>query len=360
VVRWKASLYEQYWLKAAVVSFYEPFSDRQRQQTEGHPETYIYDRLPSRVRGQVLYIIHDAVGMENWFWHEVEGVVARTKGLRLLSADEQKARSGYDMFTPMLGTGLTAEARVSDYIMDAKTMDSLDMIEYCFRVIDGPRFRKMPKTGRRDSGIVLLPDEAITAINEAFRRASVGYQFGGGQLNRVNDFFLHKEVVEPAISLLHEAGFEGAIEEFMRAHKQYREGNTKGAVVDANNAFESTMKTVCAKRGIRLTGTEKADDLVRKMIGMGYIPSYMKAQLDALRSMLNVLPVLRNRTGGAGHGQGATAVEVLDHVAAYALHLAASNIVFLVEAWKALERRDPHSRDASEPAGVGGGTVSDR
>ena len=41
------------------------------------------------------------------------------------------------------------------------------------------------------------------------------------------------------------------------------------------------------------------------------------------------MPTVRNRMGG--HGQGKDRKQVPTHFAAFALHLAASNIVFLVE-----------------------------
>jgi hypothetical protein len=47
------------------------------------------------------------------------------------------------------------------------------------------------------------------------------------------------------------------------------------------------------------------------------------------------LPTVRNKT--SGHGQGPTPIELPAHFVAYSLHLTASNIVFLVEAHKALK-----------------------
>ena len=46
-------------------------------------------------------------------------------------------------------------------------------------------------------------------------------------------------------------------------------------------------------------------------------------------------PTVRNKAGG--HGQGSTTVTIPSHLAAYALHLCGSNIVFLVEAHKAMK-----------------------
>lgn len=42
---------------------------------------------------------------------------------------------------------------------------------------------------------------------------------------------------------------------------------------------------------------------------------------------------MRNKT--SGHGQGIEIVDVPQHLASYALHLAAANVVLLIEAHKA-------------------------
>ena len=58
----------------------------------------------------------------------------------------------------------------------------------------------------------------------------------------------------------------------------------------------------------------------------------------ALRSVLESgLPTVRNKTKGSGHGQGKELINIPGHLAAYALHLAASNIVLLVEAHKSVK-----------------------
>ena len=36
--------------------------------------------------------------------------------------------------------------------------------------------------------------------------------------------------------------------EFLKAHAHYRSGEMKDAITDANNAFESTLKTICDQR----------------------------------------------------------------------------------------------------------------
>ena len=54
---------------------------------------------------------------------------------------------------------------------------------------------------------------------------------------------------------------------------------------------------------------------------------------SAVRGCLDSgLPTVRNKT--SGHGQGQEIIELPEHFAAYALNLAATNIVFLVNAYK--------------------------
>jgi hypothetical protein len=68
------------------------------------------------------------------------------------------------------------------------------------------------------------------------------------------------------------------------------------------------------------------------------IPGYMETQFAGFRSTLvDGLPTVRNKT--SGHGQGRSAKQVPGYLAGYALHLAATNIVLLVEAHEALNRK---------------------
>ncbi len=181
------------------------------------------------------------------------------------------------------------------------------------------------------------PDDAIDELNHRFREHAIGYQFQGGQIISVESQYLHIETVEPAISLLYDAQFEGPLQEFMQAHEHFRKGNHKDAIVNAQNAFESTMKAICDQQGwayVREKAT--AQNLLKVLFDNGLIPAEMQSHFTALRSTLESgLPTVRNRGGRGGHGQGADVVEVLDYLAAYCLHLAATNIVLLVEAHNA-------------------------
>ena len=118
-------------------------------------------------------------------------------------------------------------------------------------------------------------------------------------------------------------------DEFLSAHAHYRAGEYEDAILDANRAFESTMKVICEIRGWDYQKARGAGDLIGIISDNGLLPRYLIATLQS------GLPRLRNEAGG--HGQGATPRETPRHVAGYALHLAAANIVLLGEALKATE-----------------------
>ncbi len=129
-----------------------------------------------------------------------------------------------------------SEKRCAKYLLKSPSVgQALDLIEVVFRYID--------KTVQRYTA-----DKAINELNERFRRAGVGYQFENGKIFRVDSELIHSEVVRPALRYLQEEGFEGPREEFMLAHEHYRAGRRKEAITNANNAFESMLKTICDQR----------------------------------------------------------------------------------------------------------------
>lgn len=180
-------------------------------------------------------------------------------------------------------------------------------------------------------------EKAIDELNFRFKEHSVGYQFDGGKIIRVDSQYVHAEMVKPAISLLNTAGFEGASDEFLKAHEEYRSGDYPDAITKALKAFESTMKSICDKNGWSYASGATAKPLINVCLDNGLVPEYLRTHLAGVRQTLEAgLPTVRNKDGG--HGQGSTPKNVPQYLAGYALHLAATNIVFLVEAHEALNQ----------------------
>jgi hypothetical protein len=108
------------------------------------------------------------------------------------------------------------------------------------------------------------------------------------------------------------------------------------AMSEALKAFESTLKAICHENGWSYPGNATAKPLIKIVLDNGLVPCYMETHLAGLRTSLEAgLPTVRNKN--SGHGQGLQTRQIPEHLAGYALHLAATNIVFLVEAHEALK-----------------------
>lgn len=318
------------------MGIYDTYSKRKQQRERaGQPDVYNYDDLPQPLRVQIIYIWSDAIGqhmsstqfgeewhppVSNMLWAEIHATMCRELGELHLTAK-----------------GLRPFEDCTYFIQQTSHVDhALDIIEISFRIIDH-KVRRLDKRVREASNIRQDPDDAITELNHRFREHGIGYQYVEGQIIRVDSHYVHAEVVKPAISLLKHAGFQGPSEEFLSAHKHYREGRNKEAISDALKAFESTMKAICAAMKWTVPENATAKPLIDACFANGLIPSSLTGQFSSLRATLESgLPTIRNKMGG--HGQGQKPVEVPDHVAAYALHLAATNIVFLVESFLKLRK----------------------
>lgn len=174
-------------------------------------------------------------------------------------------------------------------------------------------------------------DQAIIELNNRFKQHNLGYEFINGEIIRIDNKVLHQEVIKPALRLLSEEGFEGAEEEFRKAFEYRRKGDNRNAILEAGKSFESTMKTICDRKGYVY---DRAKDTAKSLISIlernAFYQSYMSAHVTNLRTTLETgLPVVRNKN--AGHEQGSTIVPVSDEFAEYALNLATTNIVLLVK-----------------------------
>ena len=285
------------------------YSYRKRIAEGATPDVFDYDSLPTTLRVQIIYIWRDKIGTDYQVWELIHKTVAREHGVFKLGAE------------------LRVDTRCESFLLNSGSVDkALDIIEVSFRYID--------KIARGFNHTVkAIP--AIEELNKRFLRAGVGYQFEEGKIFRVDSELIHSEVVRPALRYLHEPGFEGPRDEFMHAHAHYRAGETKDAITDVNNAFESTLKAICDQRHWEYPQSARASDLLKRVREKGLLPTYLDNSFDQLAATLKSgLPKVREQEGA--HGQGAKPRETPDYVAAYALHLAAAKILLLCEANKAM------------------------
>lgn len=299
---------------------YDLFSKRKKKESGSAPDVFCYDEIPEKLRVQVIHILNDAYPRDSY------GEEPRENSFR--SIHDALCRE-YGCFELARYGGYFQ--KVTDFLLETtETEQALDVIELTFRVIN-THIRRM-----RNVDVKLKPDAAIEELNVRFRENAVGYAFESNSIIRVDSQFIHSEAIKPALKLLAGKQFAGANEEFLKAHKHYREGMFKEAIAECLKAFESTMKTICDRRKWQYNSNDTAKTLIDVLFKNNLIPSYLQSELGALRTILESgTPTLRNRT--SGHGQGSSPVQLPEHLASYTLHLTASTILFLCESDKKLK-----------------------
>ena len=295
-------------------------------------DVFIYDELPKPLRIQINYIWLDAIGR----YHEYSGFVFQrtTENNEAWLYIHNTLGREYGVFS--LGGDGNVYERCKKCLLDSNSIDNvLDLIQVSFYYVDKIA-RNYSKYERDKLGITVTADDAIEELNVRFRRANVGYRFDGGKIFRIDSDLLHSEVILPALQFLQMPGFEGPRDEFLKAHGHYRAGEIKDAITDANNAFESTLKSICTQRGWQYERSARATDLIKLVSKKGLLPDYLDKSFEQLAATLKSgLPKVRGEEGA--HGQGASPRETPDFVAAYAIHLSAAKILFLADAHKAMD-----------------------
>ena len=305
------------------MKLFEIFSKRQKRLRGEVSDVYRHEIIPHELRVQVFHIWMDVWGKIQYerfagpYGHAYEAY----------EFIHNKLCSEYGVFA--LGDGNEPYDRVFDFLLSTKETEKvLDVIEVSFRCID-------PEVRDDDNEYFvsnIAPDRAIGKLNYRFREHGVGYQYESGQIIKVDSQFIHSEVMKPTLIFLSDPIYKGANEEFLKAHEHYRERRYKECLNECLKAFESCLKTICKKRGWTYDDKKAtAKDLIKIVFDNGLIPSFMQSHFSALKSTLESgLLTVRNRQ--SGHGQGSTQIIVPEYIAAYALHLTASNILLLVKA----------------------------
>jgi hypothetical protein len=322
----------------------ELFSKRKRKRERaGQPVIYQYDEITEKFRFQVMHIWKDAIGLGRGtsgagtsvkVWEEIYKFVSRESGLSVLGIRDNPM----DKCLQLLSKGNTEQV--------------LDVIQASFQCIERHfgGYKGGPEDMEEDTGLSgpaspyagvvrgmgiteedmrrpLSPDRAIEELNQRFLENDLGYQYRNGRIIRIDSEYTHSEIVLPALQLLNEPEFKPAMDEFLKGHEDYRRGRYEDAINEALKAFESTMKIICENRGWTIAPNATASKLIEICFEHHLIPAALQRHFTSLQSGL-----LAVRNAYSAHGDGVETVEVPDYLAQYALNLAASNIVLLINA----------------------------
>ncbi len=295
------------------------FSERNKKHTE-EVDVYIYDKIPKEFRVQLFFILNDIIDKQNEvFWQSQTDIwVLIHKGF----CKEVGLKEMDDEYGP-------TSKKIENFIDKASTQRLLDFIDYAFSHLEYYGIKAHEYNPY--SGIKKIMNNAITDLNDRFQQHKLGYEFSNGELIRIDNKHIHHEYVKPALNLLHDNGFAGAEEEYMKAFEALRKRDNKNAIIEAEKAFESIMKTICSRKGYSFDPEkDSAKKLIEILKSNGFFPEYTENQLNAVvTALVSGAPTVRNRT--SGHGQGEEVIDVPDSYAKYVIGLVAVNIVLLVQ-----------------------------
>lgn len=300
------------------VAVFDLFSKRQKRLRGEITDIYSYDSLPEQIKIQILHIIKDAmIDGSNYFFEgncysQIVKIMRKEIGVfKLVKYPESDQEELFKYFLECVNVEL-----------------ALDVVELCFISIDD----WVRKKNREPN---MAADDAIKELNQRFREAGIGYQYENRQIIRIDSQLVHSEVVKPALFLLSQNLYENAEQEFLVAHKHYRNERYQECLTSCAKAFESVMKIICEKRKWEYSQNDTASKLIDIVLKKELIPAHLLTQFNALRSLLESgIPTVRNKQ--AAHGQGAKKIEVPGYLASYLLHQTASTILMLVQAEEAL------------------------
>ena len=308
------------------------YSKRQKRCRGEVPDVYEYEAIPQELRVQIIHILNDVFQIVDY---------GDTVGEFHTTPDEaykwiyeriyETLCDEYGVFKLSDSATCSSEA-VHEFLLSTPEIDKvLDVVEIAFCYIENyldslvHQNRYTAYTERKIS-----PDGAIDKLNRRFREHGVGYQYESGQIIRVDSQLIHAEAVRPALHILSTPMYKSANAEFLNAHEHYREGRYKECLNDCLKAFESCIKAICKKRGWTCTEKHNAGRLIQIVFDKDLIQPFLKSHFSALRCTLKSgLPPMRNKLSAHGQAEETT---VPDYIAAYALHLTASNILLLAKA----------------------------
>lgn len=308
---------------------FDIFSKRQKKLNGEIPDVYIYDEIPPPLRVQIVHIWKDAFGDIYEYQSQalelyklIYEILCREYGVFYLDNEYELRNARNSHFSAL-----------SDFFTSVREIEkALDVIELSFRFIDGftrdngYRYHSQPR---------ITADEAIEELNLRFLEHGIGYKYESKTIVRIDSELIHAEVVKPVLGFLRDKDYQGANEEFLKAHEHYRHQRYQECLNECLKAFESVMKTICHKRKWQYNQKDTAKNLIDTCFKNGLIPSYLESHFTALRSCLESgVPTVRNKM--SGHGQGVQQNTVPSYLASYLLHLTATSILMLVEAEKEL------------------------
>jgi len=280
----------------------ELYSDTQRKlQTK---DIFIYDRLPRTFKNNIFHFIREHLSLEN--------LVLLYKKMVMERGMNRAIRETYlkmpDTFLDDFIKGF--ENFINKVDEEDEVSFHLDLIAIFLNMVS---------------------DESITdEVNNILYKYSLGYQVDTikNQIIRVDSKVIYKETTIKVLHLLNDTKFDNADDEYRKAYEKLKDADYENVLVEANKAFETTMKIICDLKGYGLPQKHTASALIAHLKKNDFIENFQTDKFNGLAKTLESVSIVRNNQGG--HGQGIIKRNLSTIYAEYALQVTASNIILLI------------------------------
>lgn len=294
------------------MAVFQTFSTRNKKKVK---DVYIYDKIPSKFKGQLVNLLEASIGLNTILWDVIWRDVRKELGL-------------------IRNIVASPKAEIMDLLVSTSSQDLLDIIDISFFYIAYVLNEEVRKNYNlyNKYGITLLPNEAIEELNQRFLEHDLGYQFNDKMLFRIDSQYTHTQFVIPALHLIYDEEFSGANEEFINAFSYFKKRNYEAAITEATKALESVLKLICERNNWEYEKTGAAKKLMQTLVNNKFFASYMDSYRNNLIGILEALPTIRNKE--SAHGKGDIKRNVTQHLASFALNQAATCILFLIQTYR--------------------------
>lgn len=197
------------------MAIFDLYSKRQRRLQGEMLDVYSYDSIPEKLRVQVFYIISGSIGEGSSPYTNLSGEAYK------FIHETLRKEYGVMHLTSRPGT---YKSDIMNFLLNEETTEKiLDVIEVSFWYLNN-KIKPNYYIYKSNTSASITPTEAIEELNERFKENGIGYAYQSEQIIRIDSSYAHAEITKPSLALLSNDKFEGANEEFLKAHEHYRHG----------------------------------------------------------------------------------------------------------------------------------------
>jgi hypothetical protein len=293
-----------------------------------------YGPFPQELKVQLVFIFKDFINSltNRWgqkedissnIWESIDNILRREHGLHILYDDYRS------LHQPLASWYMVCQyfEKVNDIGKELDVVYAVcEQIENCL-------------DPNRDLRSNYSPQQALSDVNKRLQQHGIGYRWQENEIIKVPSEFTYNEIIAPALTLLYQAEFENAQQEFISAFEHYKKGpgEYEEALTDCLKSIESVIKIIATTRKWTFNKNDTAKPLIALLIKEGLVPTYSESFLAGIRNTLESgVPTIRNKLGG--HGKGAESRIVDEASMHYCINLTSAVILYLVQRHQEIPR----------------------